>query len=198
MPAALGGLSKASLLTKQDVYNIHLKQLDKSQREFQAEAEKLFKRMYKSAADRLDANRHTLHHDLASELFDPEEWIEELHETVGTAWMRAAIEGAETHGSVDIHSLRVTFATLALENGASPKAVQAILGHSTLAMTMNVYAKATERSKRAAIGSIPFAKASGPDHVLSVSDHSGYKSAQESAQVIPITTKPLKIKAQTA
>jgi len=107
---------------------------------------------------------------------------------------RAGIEGAEPHGSVDIHSLRVSFTTLALGNGASPKAVQAILGHSTLAMTMNVYAKATERSKRAASGAIPFAKASGPDHVLSVSDHSGYKSAQ----VIQTPTKHLKIKVQTA
>jgi len=39
---------------------------------------------------------------------------------------RARIEGAEQNGSVDIHSLRVTFTTLALENGASPKAVQSI------------------------------------------------------------------------
>ena len=64
---------------------------------------------------------------------------------------KAGIEGAGECGSVDLHSLRVTFTTLALEHGASPKAIQEILGHSTLSMTMGVYARATERSKREAI-----------------------------------------------
>lgn len=80
---------------------------------------------------------------------------------------RAGIEGAEHCGSVDIHSLRVTFATLALQGGAAPKDVQAIMGHSTLAMTMNVYAKATEAGKRNAIAALPFAKVSEPAHVVS-------------------------------
>lgn len=79
---------------------------------------------------------------------------------------RAGIVGAVQGGSVDLHSLRVTFTTLALENGASPKAVQAILGHSTLTMTMNVYAKATERAKRDAVGALPFATMSDPSHVV--------------------------------
>lgn len=52
------------------------------------------------------------------------------------ACRRAKIEGGEPGGEIDLHSLRVTFTTLALEHGASPKAVQAILGHSTMAMTM--------------------------------------------------------------
>jgi hypothetical protein len=81
---------------------------------------------------------------------------------------RAGIDDAGSGGSVDLHSLRVSFTTLALENGASPKAIQAILGHSTLGMTMNVYAKATERSKREAIAALPFATSSAPEHVISV------------------------------
>jgi integrase len=81
---------------------------------------------------------------------------------------RAKVEGAERGGSVDIHSLRVTFTTLAMEHGASPKAVQSILGHSTLALTMAVYAKATEKAKRAAISALPFATIQQPDHVLSL------------------------------
>lgn len=81
---------------------------------------------------------------------------------------RAGIDGAESGGSVDIHSLRGTFTTLAIENGASPKAVQSILGHSTLALTMGTYAKATERAKRDAVSALPFAKASSPAHVLSL------------------------------
>ena len=81
---------------------------------------------------------------------------------------RADIDGAENGGSVDIHSLRVTFTTLALEAGANPRAVQAILGHSTLAMTMNTYARATERSKRDAVSALPFAQTSPPEHVIPV------------------------------
>ena len=78
------------------------------------------------------------------------------------ACRRAGIDDARSGGAVDIHATRGSFATLALENGASPKAVQDILGHSTLAMTMNVYAKATERAKRDAISALPFANSSTP------------------------------------
>lgn len=64
---------------------------------------------------------------------------------------RAGIEGAEPNGSVDIHSLRCSFTTLTIANGASPRAVQEILGHSTLDLTMKTYARATEGSKRRAV-----------------------------------------------
>ena len=94
---------------------------------------------------------------------------------------RAGIEGAVPRGSVDIHSLRVSFTTLSLEHGANPKAVQAILGHSTLAMTMNVYAKATERSKREAIGALPFASTSAPAHLLSVQNAHTVRTSKNDA-----------------
>ena len=81
---------------------------------------------------------------------------------------KARIEGAHFGGSVDLHSLRVTFATIALENGASPKAVQALLGHSTLELTMDIYARATDRAKRNAIGALPFADVSSPEGVISM------------------------------
>lgn len=83
---------------------------------------------------------------------------------------KAGIEDAKAGGAVDIHSLRVTFTTLAIEGGASPKAVQAILGHSTLGMTMGIYAKATERAKRSAVAALPFATCTAPDHVVSMED----------------------------
>jgi integrase len=83
---------------------------------------------------------------------------------------KAGVDDACRGGAVDIHSLRVTFTTLSLEHGANPRAVQGILGHSTLAMTMGVYAKATERSKRAAVDALPFASATAPDHILAVHD----------------------------
>jgi len=86
---------------------------------------------------------------------------------------RAGIEtGKDEKGkgfsSVDLHSLRVTFATLAMQNGANPKDVQDILGHSTLDMTLRIYAKATDQGRRSAISALPFASASGPDHLIPV------------------------------
>lgn len=83
---------------------------------------------------------------------------------------RAGIADGKRNGSVDLHSLRVTFTTLSLEGGASPKAVQTILGHATLDMTMRVYAKATDRSLREAVNALPFAKATAPAHVLTITD----------------------------
>ncbi len=86
------------------------------------------------------------------------------------ACKHAGITDGKQGGAVDLHSLRVTFTTLSLDHGANPKAVQEILGHSTLSLTMNTYAKATERGKREAVGSIPFAKVSTPEHVVSLPD----------------------------
>jgi hypothetical protein len=64
---------------------------------------------------------------------------------------------------VDLHALRVSFVTLALEHGATPRAVQEIVGHATLNLTMGVYARVTDASKRQAVGSLPFAQVSPPD-----------------------------------
>lgn len=75
---------------------------------------------------------------------------------------RAGIAGAEPGGSVDLHALRVSFVTLALEHGATPRAVQEIVGHSTLNLTMGVYARVTDRSKQQAIGVLPFVHVSLP------------------------------------
>jgi integrase len=79
---------------------------------------------------------------------------------------RAGIEDGRPGGSIDIHALRVSFITLALEHGGSPKAIQMIVGHSSLEMTMNIYAKATDRSKRDAVAALPFAKVSTPAHII--------------------------------
>ncbi|MBX9656399.1 tyrosine-type recombinase/integrase [bacterium] len=79
---------------------------------------------------------------------------------------RAGIMDAKRRGAVDLHSLRVTFTSLAIEHGASPRAIQSILGHSTLGLTMGIYAKATDRSKRDAVAALPFASITAPPHVL--------------------------------
>ena len=79
---------------------------------------------------------------------------------------------------MDIHALRGSFITIAIDNGASPKAIQDIVGHATLDMTMNVYAKSTDRSKRDAIGKLPFATMSEPEHIVKMPE-ACTNSAQE-------------------
>lgn len=64
------------------------------------------------------------------------------------------IPGAHRNGSVDIHSLRVTFATLALDGGADLKAVQEVLGHSDPAFTLRVYDRVTDASRRGAVSAV--------------------------------------------
>ncbi len=112
-------------------------------------------------------------------------WRNNLLDRFYACCKRAGIEGAEPNGSVDIHALRVSFTTLTLENGASPKAIQAILGHSTLALTMGVCAKATDRAKRDSVGALPFAETSAPDGVIPMQNaHTMRTSKKSSTQVV--------------
>lgn len=50
----------------------------------------------------------------------------------------------EVFEHVFMHSLRHTFATRCIENGVQPKALQIILGHSTLSITMDLYVHVTD------------------------------------------------------
>jgi integrase len=93
---------------------------------------------------------------------------------------RAGIQTHSEQGDVDIHSLRGCFATLAIDGGANPRAVQEVLGHSTLEMTMRIYARATDRGKRGAVDSLPFATAAQPQHVVSLDDGPKLAPAPES------------------
>lgn len=72
-----------------------------------------------------------------------------------------ALEGrkrARKHLAVDIHSLRKTFTSDSLRNRGNAKAVQAILGHSTLELTMNTYAETNLDDLRAVINALPYGK----------------------------------------
>ena len=50
--------------------------------------------------------------------------------------------------SCTFHTLRHCFATRCIENGMDPKVLQALLGHSTFAMTMDLYCDVMEDVKR--------------------------------------------------
>ena len=52
---------------------------------------------------------------------------------------------------IRVHDTRHTFATLMLELGESPKTVQTMLGHTTIATTLDIYSHVSlELEKRAA------------------------------------------------
>ena len=49
---------------------------------------------------------------------------------------------------VKLHGLRHTYATIAVETGMNVKSLSSQLGHSTTALTINLYAHSLEKSKR--------------------------------------------------
>lgn len=58
---------------------------------------------------------------------------------------RKKLEGLE---DFHFHMLRHTYTSNLLSNGAAPKDVQELLGHTDVSTTMNIYAHATREAKR--------------------------------------------------
>ena len=71
----------------------------------------------------------------------------ELPATIETACRTAERKVPELEG-FHFHTLRHTYTTKLLSNGAQPKDVQELLGHSDVSTIMNVYAHATREAKR--------------------------------------------------
>ena len=71
----------------------------------------------------------------------------ELPSTLGTVYRKIAqkLDGFE---GFHFHKLRHTYTSNLLANGAAPKDVQELLGHSDVSTTMNVYAHSTRKAKR--------------------------------------------------
>jgi integrase len=59
-----------------------------------------------------------------------------------TSALKIALERAALP-SIRVHDLRHTCATILLESGVHPKLVQDLLGHSTVALTLNTYSHVT-------------------------------------------------------
>ena len=68
--------------------------------------------------------------------------------TVETALRTARKRLSELDDNFHFHTLRHTYTTNLLSNGAAPKDVQELLGHSDVSTTMNVYAHANREGKR--------------------------------------------------
>lgn len=71
----------------------------------------------------------------------------ELPATIETA-CRTAARKVPKLKSFHFHTLRHAYTTNLLSNGAQPKDMQELLGHSHVSTTMNVYAHATMEAKR--------------------------------------------------
>ena len=69
--------------------------------------------------------------------------------------------------SVDVHSLRRTFATNLMVNRTDPKTVQALIGLARREMTVWLYAKMNMGTKRQAVGRLSYGRGMGtPEHIM--------------------------------
>jgi integrase len=68
----------------------------------------------------------------------------------------AGVEYIDAHGLyADFHALRHTFITNMMKSGVNPKTAQALARHSTIDLTMNVYASLTVTDQAAALNTLP-------------------------------------------
>lgn len=74
----------------------------------------------------------------------------ERPETIQSACRRIKLK-LKGFENFHFHALRHTYTTNLLSNGAPPKDVQELLGHSNVSTTMNVYAHATREAKRTSV-----------------------------------------------
>lgn len=79
-----------------------------------------------------------------------------IHEGALTKGMNAICRRAGIE-RISAHALRHTFATRAIEQGMNPQTLKTILGHTTLAMTMDLYAHVLPDTKAAEMNSLSIA-----------------------------------------
>ena len=68
----------------------------------------------------------------------------------------AGIAKCDSYGrTIDVHSLRHTFATLLARNGVSPAIAQKLMRHSDIRLTMNIYTHIELTDTADAVDSLP-------------------------------------------
>lgn len=73
-------------------------------------------------------------HGKTLQVLKPNKWLHDVSDRYGVAV------------GLSMHKLRHTWATLALDQGASIKQVQTYLGHADVAMTLNIYSDVTKKA----------------------------------------------------
>ena len=86
------------------------------------------------------------YHEISFACLRPDGYLE-TPSTLGIV-CRTARKKLEGFDGFHFHQLRHTYTSNLLSNGAAPKDVQELLGHSDISTTMNVYAHATREAKR--------------------------------------------------
>ena len=79
-----------------------------------------------------------------------------------TRFKRCVREAGINPRGVDIHCLRYTFGTHLIRQGANAKVVQKLMGHATVAMTLNIYAQVFPSDLSESIKRLPFCYESAP------------------------------------
>ena len=77
------------------------------------------------------------------------------------------------------HILRHTFCTRFCENETNLRTIQRIMGHSGIAVTMDVYADVTERQKQGVFASLEGKLRIGGGNALAIAPGFGYNSGEQ-------------------
>lgn len=101
-------------------------------------------------------------------------------------WWQRALEDAGVE-YLRIHDLRHTAASLAVQSGAHVKAVQRMLGHSSAAVTLDVYSGLWDSDLDAVAGSLEAARAAAMgEHDLNTDDGEATGTGGNTGVVIPL------------
>ncbi len=117
-----------------------------------------------------------------------QEWIEAARDDPAEFRRRMESEflAVQTsQGKIDFHSLRHTFATFLVESGTDIKTAQALLRHSTAAMTLDIYTHTRAEHQAAAVENLPSLDWESETAALKTGTDDGPKMVYEKALIRP-------------
>lgn len=86
---------------------------------------------------------------------------------------RAGIEKKNELGKVDVHSFRNTAISRMLEGGIDLKRVMDIVGHTSMSMTLDVYARVSAQAKHDAVNGLSFVKRGRKPQIVELKKSTG-------------------------